>query len=142
MMRAQIAKHGLFPHDLAPMAGQLKVYEVPIAYRPKAVLYHALTASVFYFAFIATILVMHVSQLVLLPLCWSPLYWDYIRFSQESFARLLVWISGGTPLVLTLGPGVDAATFVKRDGEGKVVGIDFGSERFGTSPRRRQDGLD
>lgn len=44
-------------------------------------------------------------------------YWDYIRHSKESFARVLVLISRNTTLVITADDSVDLSKVVKRDGK-------------------------
>ena len=53
------------------------------------------------------------------------LYWDYIKFSKESFTRVLVWISRKTTLIVTVDESIDLATLVEREQDGAFKGFKF-----------------
>ncbi|KAL8292812.1 hypothetical protein RQP46_000506 [Phenoliferia psychrophenolica] len=113
--------------EKAPPLKAPGIHTVPIVQRPPA---DRLKGAVLAGLFTLLLLGMHLSQLVLWPMSLVPggvreLYWDYIRFSKESWTKCLLWISQKTTLVVTVDDSIDLATLVERDEDGTFKAFKF-----------------
>lgn len=111
----------------APSDSSAPLYSIPIVDRPLRPLLSRIRSWILLAGFTLFLLVIHTSQLVLYPFSYVPgglrqFFWYYIGFSKDSFARILVFISRGTVLRITVDEGMDVETlWVMDEDEGRKV---------------------
>lgn len=109
----------------------IPLHTIPIASRPPPSLPLKTHRGVFALSFILSLVVVHLFQLVALPLALlAPrIYRNWILHSKEAFASLLLAITvsfaGGSEMVLTAGEGVNLDDVCKTDASGNVVALNF-----------------
>jgi hypothetical protein len=101
------------------------LYAIPILDRPPTSRLRSIILIPLSFL---VLLLMHLSQLAAFPLSYIPgglreAFWLYNRLIKESFGRLLILLSGGTILRITMegmGEG-EVEEIWKKDEEGRMV---------------------
>lgn len=107
------------------------LHTTPIASRPPPSLLLKTHRALFSLVFVLSLVVIHLFQLVSLPLALlAPrIYRNWILHSKEAFASLLLAITvvfaGGSEMVLTAGEGINLEEVCKTDASGNVVALEF-----------------